>query len=189
MNFAPPVRQPDEEAYVIRRAVRREFAEITDLVVAAISAYRGTAPEHALQLYIERSADTAARADRGDLLVVTQHGRVLGTVTFHADAREAGFPAGWASFGTLAVHPQAQRRGVASLLVRQCVKHALPAADTIGIHTGAFMQGARRLYEGMGFVRAPGHDLRASDFIAMPSGSDDVHILGYRLDLDDALSG
>lgn len=180
--------EPASDAYFIRPAVRRELAEISDLVGEAIGAYRGEAPSEPLRLYVEKSRDFSKRWDRGEVLVATQYGRIVGTVTFFPDASDAGFPSSWASFGTLAVHPQLQRRGVASLLVRRCVAAAIPLAPTIGIHTGSFMRGARALYQGMGFVRLPRLDIRASDFVDLPAGTGDVDIMAYQLDLDTALS-
>ncbi len=120
--------------------------------------------------------------------MATQYGRIVGTVTFYPDASDAGFPSSWASFGTLAVHSQLQRRGIASLLVRRCVAAAIRLAPTIGIHTGSFMRGARVLYEGMGFVRLPQLDMRASDFVDLRPGMGDVDIMAYQLDLDTAFS-
>lgn len=178
-----------EDAYFIRPAVRREIPEISEVVAEAIGAYRGEAPDAPLQLYLERSRDIASRWDRGEVLVAGHCGRIVGTVTFHDDASDAGFPAGWASFGTLAVLPRMRRRGIASLLVRRCIAAAIPLAPAIGIHTGSFMLGARRLYEGMGFVRSPHQDMRASDYVDIEPGAGDVDVMAYRLDLDTALSG
>ena len=178
-----------DDAFLVRHATRRELPEIAELVADAIEAYRGLISDRMLDLYIAQSTDMGQRFEHGELLVAVQYGRIAGTVTFHADASRAGFPAGWAGFGTLAVHPQMQRRGVASLLVRRCIAAAIPVAPIIGIHTGEFMMGARRLYEGMGFERLPGHDLKASDFHGIAAGEADVAALAYRFDLGDALSG
>lgn len=180
---------PAEDAFFIRPAVRREIPELSELVTQAIEAYRGEAPEAALRLYVERSRDFARRWDRGEVLVAKQYGRILGTVTFFTDASHEGFPASWASFGTLAVHPQLRRRGIASLLVRRCIAAAIPIAPSIGIHTGSFMLGARRLYEGMGFVRSPRQDMRVSDFVDLGPDGADIDVMAYRFDLDTALSG
>lgn len=188
MNVAHP-KPRAEEAYLIRPAVRREIPEINTLVAAAIGAYGGTVPDKVLQLYTKRSLDIEARWEKGEVLVATQYGRVVGTVTFHEEARYAGFPPGWASFGTLAVHPGCQRRGIASRLVRHCVARAVPVASVIGIHTASFMPGAMKLYEGMGFVRAEEHDRLASSFVTLGPDEGDLHVMGYRLDLDSALSG
>lgn len=180
--------EPASDAYVIRPAVRRELPEIADLVGEAIGAYRGEAPSEPLRLYIEKSRDFSRRWDRGEVLVASQYGRIVGTVTFFPDASDAGFPTSWASFGTLAVHPQLQRRGIASLLVRRCIAAAIPLAPTIGIHTADFMRGVQVLYQSMGFVRLPQHDIRASDVVDIRPGTGDVYIMAYRLDLDTALS-
>jgi len=180
--------EPASDAYLIRSAVRRELPEIADLVGEGIGTYRGEAPDEVLRQYIEKSRDFSKRWDRGEVLVATQYGRIVGTVTFFPNASGAGFPADWASFGTLAVHPQMRRRSIASLLVRRCIAAAVPVAPTIGIHTASFMRGARALYEGMGFERLPQHDMHASDVADIRPGPEDVHIMAYRLDLDTALS-
>lgn len=190
-RFEPRPRQaePADDAYLVRYATRRELPEIAELVASAIGAYRGLISDRMLDLYIAQSTDMQQRFEQGELLIAVQYGRIAGTVTFHEDAGRSGFPSGWAGFGTLAVHPQVQRRGVASLLVRRCIAMAIPVAPVIGIHTGEFMAGARRLYEGMGFERLPAHDLKASHFHGLEAGEADVAALAYRFDLDDALSG
>lgn len=181
--------EPASDAYFIRPALRREIPEIADMVGDALGAFRGEAPSLPLRLYIEKSRDYSKRWERGEVLVATQYGRIVGTVTFFPDASDAGFASNWASFGTLAVHPQMQRRGIAGLLVRRCIAAALPLAPTIGIHTGSFMRGARALYEGLGFVRMPEKDMRASEVTNIPPGEGDVHMMAYRFELDTALSG
>lgn len=185
----PRVAEAADDAFLVRHATRRELPEIAELIAAAIGTYRGLVSDRMLELYIARSTEMDERFVQGGLLVAVQYGRIAGTVTFHEDASHAGFPHDWAGFGTLAVRPQMQRRGVASLLVRRCIAAAIPLASVVGIHTGEFMAGARRLYEGMGFVRLPEHDLKASDFHGFEVGEADVTALAYRFDLDDALSG
>ena len=42
---------------------------------------------------------------------------------------------------------------------------------------------SRHLYEDMGFVRFPAHDLRASQLVDIDPADGDIEILAYRLDL------
>jgi len=57
----------------------------------------------------------------------------------------------------------------------ECVRRARAMGATdLGLHTSASMRGAMRIYQRMGFVRAPEHDFR-------PDGAELVE--GYRLPL------
>jgi len=189
-HFAPfAFIDPTHGAIQVRPALRREIPEISALIAEAIGAYRGHAPDAVLRPYIALSRDVAARWDHGKVLVALQYGRVVGTVTFYDDGSIVGLPSDWTSFGTLAVHPRMQRRGIGSSLVRRCVAAATHVAPTIGIRSGRFMRDARQLYESMGFVRSPEHDIHASEVIAIEPAKADVDLLAYRLDLDDAFSG
>jgi len=77
----------------------------------------------------------------------------------------------------LVVAPLAQRRGVGTALVVACVNEARRARKArITLHTTPAMTGAQRLYEGLGFRRAP-----ERDWIPEPG----VALLGYVLDLDE----
>ncbi|MFP5318228.1 MAG: GNAT family N-acetyltransferase [Acidimicrobiia bacterium] len=77
----------------------------------------------------------------------------------------------------LVVAPEAQRRGVGTALVRACVDEARRAGKArVSLHTTPAMTGAQRLYEGLGFRRAP-----ERDWVPEPG----VQLLGYVLDLDE----
>jgi GNAT superfamily N-acetyltransferase len=179
-----------EAQTVVRPAEYWELPELSALVTEALETYRGNVPDGLLDLYIERSRNFTARWEQGEVLVAADGERLLGTVTFYRDASHSGFPSSWASFGTLAVHPRLRQRGTGTLLVQHCIAKAETVAPTLAIHTGTFMRRARRIYESQGFVRLPAHDMHASDVMAVEPGSDDVHMLAYRLDLDgDAFSG
>jgi GNAT superfamily N-acetyltransferase len=186
IHISAPTTKADE--YFIRRAVRSDIPELSALVANALSTFRGDVPDNALRLYIEHARNFAERWERGHVLVAQQYGRILGTATFYMEAG-MGLPADWASFGTLAVHPQMQGRGVGSVLVGRCIAAASRIAPAVGIHTGSFMRPARRMYEAIGFARAPAYDLTASAILDLDPAEGDVDLLAYRLDLDTALSG
>lgn len=79
----------------------------------------------------------------------------------------------------LAVAKEAQGKGVASALVKECLKRTkdkgIPA---IGLHTGEFMKDAIRLYEGFGFERLPDYDFQPAD--------DGIVVRAYLLTLEQA---
>lgn len=172
---------PDDTVFV-RRALRSEIPAISDLVVAGLSRFRDQMPDAALDLYIERSRDISARWDAGTVLAAYWHGRLAGTVTWYPQAG-LGLPATWANFGTLVVDPGMSRRGIGSILVHRCIAMTTGPTSTIGIHTGSFMQSARRMYEAMGFARLPEHDHRASSLFGFDPAVGDIDVLAYRLDL------
>lgn len=75
----------------------------------------------------------------------------------------------------VAVDPPARGRGIARALVDDCLRRARASgASEIGLHTSGSMRAAIRMYEAMGFERAPENDFQ-------PPGAELV--VGYRLRL------
>ena len=84
----------------------------------------------------------------------------------------------WPEVRLLAVAPSARGRGVGAALMRECERRVrLAHGATLSLHTTDLMQTAMRMYERMGFVRAP-----ELDFHPAPG----VTVKGYRLDLEKA---
>ena len=68
----------------------------------------------------------------------------------------------------LAVHPDARGRGVGEALMRECMARARGrGATTLGLHTTRIMAVAQRMYERMGFVRAPEYDFHPAPRIVV----------------------
>lgn len=64
----------------------------------------------------------------------------------------------------LAVDPQFRGKGAATALVYECIQRSRKQGyKSIGLHTGEFMDGAIRLYEGLGFERLPQYDFIPAD--------------------------
>ena len=85
------------------------------------------------------------------------------------------WPATWAGFRLLAVHPDARGRGVGRLLTEECIRRARETGRAaVGLHTTMLMNVARAMYERMGFVRIPEYD-----FFPIPS----FRVMAYRLTL------
>lgn len=133
--------------------------------------------------YAARLRDAPARAREAELWVARgDDGRVLGSVTAcppgspwrelaDADDPEQG------EFRMLAVDPAAQGRGVGEALVQHAVARAVDhGARRVLLSTLPDMAGAHRLYERLGFTRAP-----ALDWTPVPH----VRLLAYRLDLQE----
>src|SRR5919206_501883 len=106
-------------------------------------------------------------------------GRLVGSVLLYPPAADAyaGSAARvrWPEVRLLAVAPEARGTGVGRTLMDECVRRARAmGAAELGLHTSASMRAAMRMYERMGFVRAPEFDFR-------PPGAELVE--AYRLDL------
>lgn len=141
-------------------------AYVADGLIEADAAYAG------------ELAAAQERATEAELVVaVDEDGALLGTVTFAL----AGSPwaeishADEAEFRMLAVAPSARARGVGSALAQWCVDRAREQGCTaVALSTLTDMTTAHRIYERMGFVRAP-----ARDWAPAPH----VQLLAYVLDL------
>jgi GNAT superfamily N-acetyltransferase len=67
----------------------------------------------------------------------------------------------WPEVRLLAVMPAMRGRGIGVALMEECKRRARHSGATVlGLHTTDMMQTAMRMYERMGFVRAPAYDLR-----------------------------
>lgn len=161
---------------LVRLAVPADHDAIAALSVAA---YRGDGQTGDGHPYEHHLRDVGSRTHSAQVLVAVDEpsGELLGAVTFVLPGSrfaELSGP-GEAEFRMLAVAPTAQGRGVGEALVRAC----LDRAGELGRHAVVicvrdFATSARRLYDRLGFSRAP--DL---DWEPMPG----VKLLGLRREL------
>ncbi|NNN31251.1 GNAT family N-acetyltransferase [Streptomyces sp. S3(2020)] len=131
--------------------------------------------------YLGELRDVAKRATAAEVLVaVPDGGEPIGTVTYVP----AGGPMadlarpGEAEIRMLAVSRAARGRGAGEALVRACVDRAKAADGCTGIvlSTQQIMHAAHRIYERLGFVRAPARDWN-------PIEGDEFTLLTYELTL------
>jgi ribosomal protein S18 acetylase RimI-like enzyme len=147
---------------VVRLAEPREYAAIGDLTVAA---YRGDGfLSGDIDHYVHELRDAASRAEHADLLVaVSEDPRAAdpdpaGTVTYcQPGSRYAELSVnGEAEFRMLAVGGRYRGRGVGEALVRACCERARVAdCRRLVCCSRPDMHTAHRLYERLGFARAP----------------------------------
>jgi len=127
--------------------------------------------------YYARLRDTPSRASEAEVWAATEHGRVLGTVTWcppgspwrEIAADDEG------EFRMLAVDPGEQGRGTGRALVKACIERA--RADgfrALVLSTAGWMTAAHHLYQLTGFVRTPERDW---------SPAEGIRLQTYRLDL------
>ena len=160
----------------VREARPDELRAAGDVVERAYRALGGDQNER----YLGHVRDAAWRARHCPILVAVdpRDGAVLGSVTYvpGSDNRLAELAGpGEAEFRMLGVVPEGQGRGAGEALVRACIDRARASGRTgIAISTSTRMRAAHRLYERLGFRRAPDRD-----WSPVPG----VDLLAYVLDL------
>ena len=165
---------------VIRRARPEEYEAVGEVTAQAYLG-DGLLDFGESDAYLDELRDVAKRAAAAEVLVAVAGDRVLGGVTFvpsggpMADiARE-----GEAEIRMLAVAKEARGRGVGESLVRACVDRARAADGCVRVvlSTQRTMHSAHRIYERLGFTRAPGRDWNPIPHLA------DIMLLSYELTL------
>lgn len=141
----------------LRLAEVEEYAAIGELTVAAYSSFT-LGPDDP---YLDRLRDAASRAAEAELWVAADGDELLGTVT----SCPPGSP--WreiahvheGEFRMLAVHPDARGRGAGAALAALCESRA-QAHNATGMVLSSLreMTGAHRIYERLGYERAPDRD-------------------------------
>ena len=160
----------------IRPAEPADYDTVARLTVDAYLALPGG---HLSAAYEAELRDVARRAKEAEVLVAVDpaDGTILGSVTNVPDGGPYGELAGpdEAEFRMLAVAPAAQGRGAGTALVRWCVEDARRRGRArVVLSTTAWMATAHRMYERLGFRRAPERDWQP-----VP----EVRLLAYVLDL------
>ena len=148
----------------LRDARPDEYDAVRALLLAAYDEYRPAAPPGLWAGYARDIIDLEGRAAESVLIVAERAGVVVGAVTFYPDASRGGqgWPAGYAGFRLLAVHPSARSLGLGRTLTAECLRRARAlGCSHVGLHTTVFMATAKAMYQRMGFVPAPSHDMQA----------------------------
>jgi ribosomal protein S18 acetylase RimI-like enzyme len=159
----------------VREVRPDEHGALGDLTVNAYAAVLG--PQMGAG-YAASLGDVAGRARTSVVLAaVACDGSVVGGISYltgpdayeHSDGTDAE-----ASLRMLAVAPEAQGRGVGTALLRACIDRARSEGRArLLLHTTRSMVRAIRLYERLGFRRAPERDATIPE----------AHLIAYVLDL------
>ena len=139
-----------------------------------VAAYRGLPGRPTSDGYAAMLRDVASRAGEAEVLVaLDDDGSLLGGVTYVGDASNswAEFEADdEAGFRMLAVSPQARGHGAGRALVEACIECARrDGKSRLSLLTTANMTSAHRLYERLGFRRAPESDMIVEDGLRLRS--------------------
>ncbi|MFZ3580057.1 GNAT family N-acetyltransferase [Virgibacillus sp. DJP39] len=164
----------------IRNALQDELPYIREQRVKAYSEHtEALSAEHwqALKQAISSDADISQGVD---LIVAEKEGEIVGSVALfppNTDAYEGYVDElDYPEIRVLAVDPQTRGSGVASALIAECIERSKARGfNSIGLHTGSFMENAIKLYERMGFERLPEHDFEPAN--------DGVIVKAFRLSI------
>jgi GNAT superfamily N-acetyltransferase len=163
---------------IIRDAVMEELPFIREQRVNSYDEHAKNIPEDhwkALKQAISSNADAEENVER---IVAVIDGEIVGSVALFpakTDAYEGlvdelDYP----EIRMLAVTPQARGKGVAAVLITECIRRARGNGFRyIGLHTADFMKSALGLYERLGFERLPQFDFEPAN--------DGIIVKAYRL--------
>lgn len=145
----------------VRLAAPGEFAEAGSVTAEAYREFIRPG-DSAWEEYLERIADVEGRADRTEILVAVEEGRILGSATLELVDRVAdeGRPLqpDEAHIRMLGVHPDVRRMGIARMIMAACERRAFDAGKrVISLHTTQRMAAAQAMYEALGFERQEDH--------------------------------
>ncbi|GAB4210390.1 MAG: GNAT family N-acetyltransferase [Roseiflexaceae bacterium] len=164
----------------LRDARDDEREAIHDLTLASYEQYATIMAPSAWAAL--RGALVAALASPGPVERIVAEGSdgvLLGSVLLFPPNQGTPDAAGrmaWPELRLLAVAPAGRGQGVGEALVRECARRTRAAGfPALGLHTSDSMREAIRLYERLGFQRAPKYDFR-------PPGAELVK--GYSLRLE-----
>jgi GNAT superfamily N-acetyltransferase len=162
----------DEVRITIRDATPDEHDAMRTMTIAAYQQYAEAISAEWWDRYRQVLLDALAMTESVERIVAARNGEIIGGVLLYpASPAERALP----MIRLLAVASSARGQGIGRLLMEECLRRARQSeAAAITLHTMEIMAVARRMYEGMGFVRAP-----ELDFSPTPEWL----VMGYRLDL------
>ncbi|MDP8969585.1 MAG: GNAT family N-acetyltransferase [Actinomycetota bacterium] len=142
----------------IRDARASEIRELAALLASCFAEYGRRLPPGIWNAYRAEIGNLEERRAVSELIVASDGARLVGTVTFFPDATfdAHGWPQGASSLRLLAVDPAFRGMGIGRLLIEECRRRARALqVRSLGLHTADVMAAGIKLYERMGFVRAP----------------------------------
>jgi GNAT superfamily N-acetyltransferase len=155
---------------------------VQDVTLSAYQQYEAVMPPPHWENYQRNILDTLADVRPAEQIVAEQDGAIVGAVLLYPAGTVLSGPDGtsvtlaWPEVRLLAVAPATRGQGIGKALMHECVRRALHSGSAaITLHTNDMMEVAMRMYERMGFVRAP-----ELDFHPAPG----VTIKGFRFNLD-----
>ena len=163
----------------IRDARRGDRDAARKLTLSAFQQYAAVMPPARWEGYRENILATLTEVGPAQHILAEKDGIILGSVLLYPPGTAFSTP-DEGSFTCpevrlLAVAPDARGQGIGTALMKECIRRTRQlGAACLNPHTTDMMQVAMRMYERMGFVRAP-----ELDFHPDPS----ITVKAYRFDL------
>ncbi len=162
----------------IRRVRPEEYEEAGEVTGGAYMEFARPGAE-GWDEYLAELRDVAGRAERTEVCVAVEDGRVLGCVTLELDQTvgddDEELPPEMSCIRMLGVRPEARGKGIGRALVQLCIDRTREVGKTVvTLRTTHLMKVAQKLYRDMGFERDPERDF------VFESG---FTLLAFRLDL------
>ena len=120
------------------------------------------------------------KTEEGQALVAADGDEIVGAARLYPPGTSpVPLPPGWAWVRGVGVAPSARRAGVGRALMSYSAAHS-GDATALSLHTMDFMPDAVRLYERLGYQRAPEWDLRVGEASGFPP-EETFMAIAYRL--------
>jgi predicted N-acetyltransferase YhbS len=181
-----PYRRTAKKNELKIRDARREDRDVArEMTLSAFQQYAAVMPPPRWEGYRENILATLTNAAPAQQIVAEKEGIIVGSVLLYPPGTAFSAPEevhlACPEVRLLAVAPEARGQGIGTALMKECLRRArLLGAVCLNLHTTDMMQVAMRMYERMGFVRAP-----ELDFHPDPS----VTVKAYRFQLHPAGKG
>ena len=164
----------------IRGARSEDRDAARKITLSAFQQYAALMPPPRWEGYRENILATLTEVAPAQHIVAEKEGVILGSVLLYppgtAFSTPDEGPLTCPEVRLLAVAPEARGQGIGTALMKECIRRTRRlGAGCLNLHTTDMMQVAMRMYERMGFVRAP-----ELDFHPDPS----ITVKAYRLELD-----
>lgn len=165
----------------LRDARVEELDAVLRVTLSAYQQYAATMGEEHWHGYRQNIVSTIRSDRQAQRIVAEQDGVIVGGVVLYQEGTTyetidgADIRRERPEMRLLAVDPAARGRGIGRALVEECIRRSRRVgAHSLALHTTVMMAAAVRLYERMGFRRAP-----EMDFHPAPG----VVVMGYVLSL------
>ncbi|WP_042464138.1 GNAT family N-acetyltransferase [Neobacillus dielmonensis] len=168
------------EKLVIYDAEKEMYPSIREQRIEAYRQYKDVLPADHWEALAKSISSAVAEQEGVELIVALIQEKMVGSVAlfpaktnaYEGYIGELDYP----EIRMLAVASEARGKGVASALIRECIKRSKAKGfSTIGLHTGEFMKNAISLYERFGFERLPQFDFEPAN--------DGILVRAYQLKL------
>ena len=152
----------------VRSALPEEISFIRDQRVNAYEEHAGKI-SHQHWNGLKRAISSGADQEDGtEIIVAVLEGTIVGSVVLCPENTDAyrglvGMSE-YPEIRMLAVEWRTRGKGIASLLIKECVRRSKErGCSYVGLHTAPFMDSAMRLYQKMGFTHIPEYDFEPAD--------------------------